>query len=245
MKMLETPEQRKIKEVEEEEIEKALSKMSIEDIETLCAREDIKPIKAPKKDSRLANRYVEYLKGKISIKAIFDYAHEQKIDIIDIEDDYEKRTAAIRENFEEDYSPESIDRDFEDFLRTISMKFSPVKCNNDEGLQLQLAQFIKTYFPSKSVTINSETTEGTISILIDSEYGLLPLIASDREELRKMVGTIEDYTKVCTESSVVAFDTGKLPSIEIEEYAREVVGLGAYFTVINQYVMRKKTGVEK
>jgi len=243
--MLETPEQKKIKEVEEEDIEKALSKMSIEDMETLCAREGIKSLKAPKKDSRLAARYSEYLKGKIGIKAIFDYAHEQKIDMIDIEDDYEKRTAAIRENFEEDYYPESIDRDFEDFLRTISMKFSPVKCNNDEGLQLQLAQFIKIYFPSKAVTINSETIEGTISILIDSEYGLLPLVTNGREELRRMVGTIEDYTKVCTESAVIAFYTGELPSIEIEEYAREVVGLGAYFTVINQYVMRKKMGVKK
>ena len=243
MKMLENPEQRKIDQLTEEEVSKSVMRLHLGDIETLCIRNGIKTLKLKRTDKTATEKYAEYLKNKLSISEVFEYAKEQKIDLEDISAEYQRKIDNIRENFEEDYYPATGNSEFEKFLRTISMKFSPVQCMEDSDLQMQMAQFIKLEFPEKYIEVNFESSKGRISLLVDHEYGLLPVIASSREKLRNTIGEIEDYLKVCRDASIIALDNSSIPSLEIEEYVKEVVNMGAYFTVINQYVMQKKIEV--
>ncbi len=242
MSILETPEQRQIDELDKEYTKKLLELMQLTDFETICLKNGIKPLKVNKKEKNVAGKYSQYLEGKISISSILEYAKQQRMDVFDINKEYEKRKDEVRQQFEDGYYPQE-ENEFESFLKAVSARFSPIKCSTDEELKLQLAQFIKMEYPSKTIEINKDTTEGRISMLIDSEYGLLPVIADSREKLRSIIGEIEDYTKVCTESAVIAFDVGNLQSAEIEEYAKEVAVIGAYFAVINQYVLNKKGNI--
>jgi len=244
MSFLDSTEEKQTKNTERETKERILKKMQFSDFETLCLRLGVKNLHIKQKDKRYVDKYTNYLVDKLELNDLIEYAKEQKIDITEELSDYHKKIEIIKENFEEDYYPNTGNSEFEGILSKILMKFSPEMPKNDEELQVQLVQFLKDEYKSKEVQVNIETNEGRISIIFDNEYGLRPVVADTREKLRLLVGEIKDYLKVCRDAAVIAISVDYFSSEEIDEYAKEITEIGGYFVLIGQYIKQKKIEVQ-
>ncbi len=231
-----TEENKKIK-------EEILNKFAINDLETLCYKKGIKKLNGNDKNKRFRERYIRYLNDKINLVDLIDFTKEEGIDISDVLIKNEKNVDTIKEKYEPDYYPNIGNREFEEFLTEVSINFKPEKCDNDEELKLQLIQFLKLKYPSKNLEIDKDSVAGKIDIVFDSNYGLKPVIADDREKLRELIGEMEDYLKICRDAAVIMLNSNEFSSFDLDNYAKEVTEAGAYFMIIGEDVKQKKINV--
>lgn len=130
-------------------------------------------------------------KGDIKYKHLKNFALKQKI--------------VTQSRFEEDASD-----DFQIITRAIQEKFDPEKIRDEDGLQAQLAIFLKAKFPDKRIDREVKTKDGDyLDIVIDGKYVFELKVPEQKTSLRNLQAQLEEYQETYPDICAIILDIGK------------------------------------
>lgn len=205
------------------------------------------------KHKRIVTRehFVNRVINKLTLDQIKTFSDKNKIKIWDIlkeekpmitEISKVEKVKDIQEEPEQKVTTIEVKRqsEFDAILEDIEKNFQIVDNVHDESdFKKQLAQFLINRYNNR-LSIESPNPKGRTDILINNKYLLELKIAKQKEQLRNLIGQINDYKKVYTNLAVILLDVGEMTSLEIKERLEDYELHGAKTVVVGGKLHRKK-----
>jgi regulator of sigma D len=165
--------------------------------------------------------YIDFIKDKVTLENIIDFSSKNKISIYDLLTEWQQaenrstskdttihstptqKTTQItsEENLQQDKisiqeKSETTNSDnFVSVLKFIEKEFHPNPVRDETELENQLVQFLRSKYGS-AVQEQVPTPYGKIDVVLFNKYALELKLATNKNNLRDMVGQLRDYRKV-------------------------------------------------
>lgn len=198
--------------------------------------------------------FIGHVRENLSLEQLRVFAEKHRIDIFDIVRTYEENLRKLKEEAEQ--KPSSLaptkeikteapveqkpskETKFDNILHVIMSEFEPEDCRDENELEKQLYQYLKSKIPNK-IERQVRTAKGTIDLVIDNRFALELKIADNKNKLRDLIGQLWMYKEAFKDIGVVILDVGKLSKGEIKEFSRNYEELGARPVIITGVLSKK------
>jgi hypothetical protein len=205
--------------------ERILSRFTIEDLKKLC-KEHIGYEPSPyyenpitgERTKRVVDKdvYIGFIKDKVTLENIIDFASKNKIGISDLLAEWQKtenasiiskdttfqasQTAIVESSQANKTAPQEKSEatgldEFDAILDFIQKEFRPNPVRDETELENQLVQFLRPKYGGV-VQEQVPTPYGRVDIVLFNKYALELKLATNRNNLRDMEGQLRDYKKV-------------------------------------------------